>query len=88
VAGVFPITGYGFGRNKLRGPGTVNADLAFAKQTAISERLHLELRADFFNIFNHPEFNNPDTTFGSPTFGQILTTAEPRILQFAARFTF
>jgi hypothetical protein len=84
----FPITGYGFGRNVIRGPGRVNTDIAMAKKTAITERYAIELRADFFNVFNHPEFNNPDTNIGSGTFGQITTTADPRIIQFAARVTF
>jgi hypothetical protein len=83
-----PISGYGEARNNLRGPGTVNTDLAITKKTAITEHTALELRADFFNLFNHPEFNNPDTNIGSATFGQIVSTADPRIIQFAARFTF
>jgi len=84
----YPITGYGFGRNMIRGPGTTNTDIAMAKKTAITEHYAIELRADFFNVFNHAEFRNPDTTFGSGTFGQVISTADPRIIQFAARFTF
>jgi outer membrane receptor protein involved in Fe transport len=79
---------YGSGRNILRGPGRTNTDLTFAKKTAITEHTALELRTDFFNVFNHTEFNNPDTNIGSGTFGQITTTAPGRIIQFAARFTF
>ena len=62
--------------------------MTFAKKTAITEHTFLELRADFFNIFNHTEFQNPDTNFENPTFGQILSTYDPRIIQFAARFSF
>jgi outer membrane receptor protein involved in Fe transport len=79
---------YGAPRAILRGPDTVNTDIAFAKKTAITERLALELRADFFNVLNHAEFNNPDTNITSTTFGQVLSTADPREIQFAARFTF
>ena len=76
-------------RNFLRGPGRVNFDLALSKTTAlVGERLKMEFRAEFFNIFNHAEFGNPDTNILSGTFGQILTTADPRIIQFAVRFTF
>jgi len=83
------ITGsYGSGRNIIRGPGRTNLDLTFAKKTAITENTFIELRADFFNIFNHAEFQNPDTNFQSATFGQVLDTYDPRIIQFAARFTF
>jgi len=76
-------------RNFLRGPGRFNVDLAVSKTTAlVGERLKLELRFEFFNLLNHAEFNNPDTNVNSPTFGQILNTADPRIIQIAARLTF
>ena len=76
-------------RNFLRGPGRTNVDLAVSKITPLSqERLKLELRFEFFNIFNHAEFSNPDTNPTSPTFGQILNTADPRIIQIAGRLTF
>jgi hypothetical protein len=76
-------------RNFLRGPGRTNVDLAVSKTTPLlRERLKLELRFEFFNILNHAEFNNPDTNILSGTFGQILTTADPRIIQIAARFSF
>ncbi|MBV9610005.1 MAG: hypothetical protein JO187_10650, partial [Acidobacteria bacterium] len=92
--------GYGtLPRNFFRGPGRTNLDLAIAKTTALyGERVNLEFRTEFFNAFNHPEFNNPDTTFGSSTFGQILTTGPissagiietpARVIQFGARVTF
>jgi hypothetical protein len=75
-------------RNFLRGPGQTNIDMSFAKSTSISERLKLEIRGDFFNLFNHTEFNNPVTTIGSSKFGQVTDTADPRIIQLAVRFTF
>jgi hypothetical protein len=73
--------------------------MTFAKSTAITERLKLEIRADFFNIFNHAEFGNPNTNITSGKFGRITTTGDPgtaivpvdpkeRIIQLAARFTF
>ena len=81
------------GRNEYRGPDVVNFNLSIAKTTALSERTHLEIRADFFNIFNHAEFQNPSTTIGSATFGQISSTgigSDPRtrVIQLAGRFTF
>jgi outer membrane receptor protein involved in Fe transport len=90
-------------RNFLRGPGFINFDLAFAKTTAITERVKLEFRAEFFNIFNHANFLNPgvtnngDGTFSgygvgtdttSSQFGQITSTYDPRIIQLALRLSF
>jgi hypothetical protein len=46
-------------RNGLQGPPFKQWDLAIYKTTAITERLKLQLRADFFNILNHPNFSNP-----------------------------
>ncbi len=46
-------------RNYFRGPGYINFDMTFSKTTAITERVKLEIRADFFNIFNHANFLNP-----------------------------
>ena len=89
---------YGLHRNYLRGPGLTNLDLALAKTTAITERISLQLRLEFFNVLNHPEFAQPTysdnaTNINSLVFGQITTTGTfrgpaPRIGQIAARLTF
>ncbi len=47
------------GRNSLSGPTFKQWDVAIYKDTAITERVNLQLRADFFNILNHPNFSNP-----------------------------
>ena len=83
------ITGsYGSGRNILRGPGRANFDMALSKATKITEHTSLQIRAEFFNIFNHAEFQEPDTNISSGTFGQVISTYDPRIIQFGGRFTF
>ena len=89
---------YGVPRNLLRGPTRTNLDVALAKATSITERIKLELRAEFFNVLNHPEFAQPTLLDGaanidSPTFGQVTTTgsfrgATPRIGQLALRLSF
>jgi carboxypeptidase family protein len=89
---------YGFGRNVLRGPHLTNFDVALAKTTAFTEHVSLELRLEFFNALNHPEFAQPTTLDGATningsTFGQVTTTGSfrgptPRIGQLAARLTF
>jgi hypothetical protein len=47
------------GRNALHGPTFKQWDLAIYKNTAITERLNMQLRAEFFNVLNHPNFANP-----------------------------
>jgi hypothetical protein len=48
----------------------------------------VELRFEFFNILNHPSFQNPDNYLTDSTFGQISGTYGPRILQFALKYKF
>ncbi len=89
---------YGLHRNTLRGPSVTNVDLALAKTTAITERLKLEFRAEFFNVLNHTEFAQPTivdnaANINSPTFGAITTTGTfrgptYRTGQLALRLTF
>jgi hypothetical protein len=55
------------------------------------ERLQMAFRAEFFNILNHPEFQNPvggPVVVSSPQVGQVTSTYDPRIGQLALRFTF
>ena len=47
------------GRNSLRGPSFKEWNFAIYKTTAITERLNMQFRADFFNVLNHPNFANP-----------------------------
>jgi hypothetical protein len=63
-----------FGRNVLRGFGAWQADLAFQRQFHVTEKLGLRFRAEFFNIFNHPNFGSPNNTLTSPLFGQSTQT--------------
>ena len=93
--GTDPVTNpklrtYGtLGRNAFRGPTRTNVNLTLAKITPIwGERLQSELRADFFNVLNHTQFDNPNVTITSPLFGQISSTGDPRIIQLAFRLTF
>jgi Carboxypeptidase regulatory-like domain/TonB-dependent Receptor Plug Domain len=90
-------------RNSLRGPSYVNFDLAFSKTTAITEKVKIEFRAEFFNLFNHANFLNPNvvnngdgtlaagapgTNINSGSFGLITGTYDPRIIQLALRLSF
>lgn len=65
------------GRNTVIGPSFVNTDFSITKRTKITERVDSEFRAEFFDIFNHPNFGNPNLRFGTSTFGLISSTRFP-----------
>jgi hypothetical protein len=78
------------GKGVFRGPGFFNSDIGLIKRTPINERISLEFRAEFFNAFNHTTFpvTSVDSTYTDPTFGQLLSANNPRIIQFAAKLIF
>ena len=80
------------GTGIVDGPGEANLDLAVSKVVGLAwprENSTLQFRAEFFNAFNHPQFANPDTSFSSPTFGVITSTAaNARVGQLALRWSF
>jgi hypothetical protein len=59
-------------RNQFRGPDYFDFDMGLYKTFQIKERMNFGLGATAFNVFNHPNFNLPVTTLGSPLFGQIV----------------
>jgi TonB dependent receptor-like, beta-barrel len=75
-------------RNILDGPGYQNVNASLVKNTALTESINLQFRAEVFNLFNHPNFNLPDNFLGSPTFGQITSARDPRHLQFGLKLLF
>jgi hypothetical protein len=93
-----PATLFAFGdegRNSLRGPRLTVFNMSFAKDFAFGERVKLELRSDWVNIFNHPGLNLPGQTFGGSNFGQINNatlgngvTVGARTGQLSARISF
>lgn len=78
------------GRNTLIGPGQRTVDLSMAKTTPFKERFKLEFRAEAFNLFNHPVYNNPNTDITAGNFGQITGTrmSSERQLQGVVRLVF
>ena len=59
------------------------------KRTKLTERLNTEFRAEFYNVWNHPQFNPPVNNIADTTFGQIQNSSvPPRIMQFAVKFLF
>jgi len=89
-------------RNFARGFGAWQMDLAVRRDFPIHERLKLQLRAEAFNIFNHPNFGSVDGQVGDPRFGQatgtvanslgilspLYQTGGPRSMQFALKIIF
>ena len=62
--------------------------MSLIKDTHITESTNLQLRAEFFNIFNHAQFTNPDGNFTDSTFGLVTSARPPRIGQLAIKFQF
>jgi len=62
------------GRNTLRGFGAAQVDIGAQRQFRMTEKVGLRLRAEFFNILNHPNFGNPNTDLTSPLFGRSTQT--------------
>jgi hypothetical protein len=88
------------GRNILIGPGVHNVDFSLIKNTRLGERLNMQFRAEFFNIFNHPNFGLPSNVLTAPNFGALNQTADvaqnnvglgsggPRLVQFGLKLSF
>jgi len=83
-AGVFGTAG----RNIIIGPGTVSADMSISKTIQLKETQGLELRLSATNVFNIVRYTSIDSTFGSPTFGQVVGTGSMRKAQLTARYRF
>jgi hypothetical protein len=82
-------------RNAITGPGFADVDLSGEKETKIFEGLSFTLRADAFDILNHPNFGQPSGNVQSATFGQISSTrfatsdgGSSRQLQISGKFIF
>jgi hypothetical protein len=76
------------GKNMLRGPRYFNADVGLLKVTNLTERVGLQLRAEFFNVFNNVNLNLPNSNVSSAQFGRITSALDPRILQFGVKLLF
>jgi hypothetical protein len=62
------------GRNVLRGFRALQTDVALQRQFHVTEKVGLRFRAEFFNIFNHPNFGAPNNNLTSPLFGRSTQT--------------
>ena len=76
------------GRSAVTGPRINNVDLALMKNTKIGEKVNTQFRTEFFNAFNHPQWNPPNRFIDQATFGVISSTRDPRIIQFGLKLIF
>ena len=72
----------------IEGPGRHLWDLSLRKRFAISERFKLQFQADFFNAWNHVNFNNPNVDTNSNSYGTIGNAAPSRNVQLGLKLTF
>ena len=90
-------------RNQYHGPHFFDTDMSLFKNFQIGEHVKLGIGATAFNVFNHPNFSNPDSTLGDVTFGQISGMegvptspygvflgfdSSPRVVQLSAKLEF
>jgi hypothetical protein len=82
-------------RNAFTGPGYADLDMSGEKDTKLTERVSFNLRADAFDILNHPNFGQPSGNVQSAVFGQISSTrfatsdgGSSRQLQISGKFVF
>jgi hypothetical protein len=76
-------------RNLLNGPLYINWDAGVSKNLRISEGMRMQFRAELYNVLNRANFTYGDLNIGNITsFGRILGSRTPRIVQFGARFDF
>jgi hypothetical protein len=91
----FPLSArpLGLGRNSLQNPGTVNMDFRVLKYFPFGESRHLDVVAEFFNLFNHPNVLQTNPVYGSGLtpiagFGAPLEGLGARQVQFSLDFEF
>jgi len=89
-----PLSMVNLGRNTLIGPGLATWDFALKKDTSFSDRWRVQFRAEFFNLFNRPNFLPPSlgvfSSNGAPvgSAGQITDTFDAREIQFGLKLVF
>jgi hypothetical protein len=95
-----PGTYGNLGSRNILGPGSIRIDMGLTRAFALREKQSLQLRAEVFNVPNHanycapafqgiaPGISCPEVNLNSPTFGKILSAADPRIMQMALKYVF
>ena len=76
------------GKNTFRGPSFDNQNISFVKKFAITERIGIEVRSDFINVFNHRNFANPTSSMSSLNFGKNTSDPGGRTMLLSGRVRF
>lgn len=76
------------GMNSLLGPHYIDSDVNLTKMFSIHEQQNLQLRFEFFNVFNHTNFDAPVNKYSSASFGEIQSSEPARIIQLGAKYVF
>jgi hypothetical protein len=76
------------GRNILRGPKFASTDLSLMKNVPIRGTAQLQIRVEFFNIFNNVNYSNPGSSFGAASFGRITAAGSMRQIQLGGKLMF
>jgi hypothetical protein len=89
AGGIYGTSGY----NMLRGPKFQDWDMNLKKNIAWGDHYNVQLRADSFNIFNHPNFNPPNANWSNSNVGTVTAISgtpsyEARTMEFAVKFNF
>jgi len=76
------------GRNILDGPGEATVSFSVFRTITMKEKARLQIRSEFFNLFNRVNFGNPGNTVGTTSYGIINSASDARIIQFALKLEF
>ena len=83
-----PFTFGNAGTGTIVGPGLQLWDISLHKDFYVAEEQRVQFRVELFNAFNHVNFGNPNTSFGSASFGRIRNAGDARQVQFGLRYDF
>jgi hypothetical protein len=75
-------------RSGLRGASIQTVDFTLMKEFAVTERYRADVRAEAYNLLNHPNFDIPGHTFGAADFGVVSSARPPRTVQLGLRLSF
>jgi hypothetical protein len=97
LSGLWPASAFGIptlgseGNEKpqqFRNPGFAEVNFGLLKDNSITERIRLQLRFEFYNLFNRPNLGGVDSNLADGTFGMVTSQLSPRWIQFGAKLSF